>query len=164
MFNETINKTHTSQEGTRGRRLLPLFLSLVFALAIHPAKAHAQIVGELEADIPFPSHAGDAKLPPGKYTFRMIEDSNLKIIEISSEDGSTSALVDVEGAWSRTTLADPELIFNRYGYRYFLEKLFDKENQDGNKVIESRYEKLINQAAAEGEEHVPARHRRQQGS
>jgi hypothetical protein len=166
MFNDTIHKMYTNQEGTVGRRLLPLFIGLVLAFAINPVKAHAQIADEdeIEADIPFQFHAGDAKLPPGKYTFRLISDSNPMILEISSVDGSASALIDVEGAWARTVSANTELIFNRYGNRYFLEKLFDKDKQDGNKVFESRYEKLINQAAAEGQEHVPAHHRKQQGS
>ena len=48
-------------------QLLLLFIALVFALTMHPSKAQAQIVGNLEADIPFQFQAGNAKLPPGKY-------------------------------------------------------------------------------------------------
>jgi hypothetical protein len=164
MFNETIDKAYASQEGTRGRRLLPLFIALVFALTIHPAKAHAQIAGELEADIPFQFHAGNTKLPPGKYIIRTLDGSDLHILEISSADGSTSALFDVDGTVANSVPAKSELVFNKYGNRYFLDKLFDEGSQDGSQVPESNYEKRVSQAAAEGQEHVPAHHRRQQGS
>jgi hypothetical protein len=50
------------------------------------------------------------------------------------------------------------LIFNKYGNRYFLAKLFDEGEPDGSKVVESRYEKRIGQVA-EAQEHVPANHR-----
>jgi hypothetical protein len=74
-------------------------------------------------------------------------------------DGSTSALFDVESVEANSAPAKNELIFNKYGNRYFLAKLFDQENPNGSKVVESRYEKRIGQATAETQEHVPARHR-----
>jgi len=46
------------------------------------------------------------------------------------------------------------LIFDKYGNRYFLAKLFDEGNPSGSQVLESRYEKKISQASAEGQEHV----------
>jgi len=56
------------------------------------------------------------------------------------------------------------LIFNKYGNRYFLAKVFDEGNQDGSRVPQSQYEKRVSQAAAEGQQHVPAHRRGQQGS
>ena len=65
MFTEIID-THAIRKSTKPDQLLA-FIALVCALTIHPAKAHAQIIGELEADIPFQFYAGTAKLPAGKY-------------------------------------------------------------------------------------------------
>ena len=79
-------------------------------------------------------------------------------MEISSADGATSALFEVRGAEANSAPAKSELIFNKYGNRYFLAKLFDEGNPSGSVVLESRYEKRI-QAAAEAQEHVPAGHR-----
>ena len=164
MFTEMINKGPASHKGARVRYLLSLVVALVFALTIYPTKAHAQIVGDLEVNIPFQFHAGNAKLPAGKYRIHMLDDSDLTVMEISSEDGSTSALFQVRDAETNATPAKSELIFNKYGNRYFLAKLFDEGNPSGSQVLESRYEKKLNQATAEAQAHVPAHHRTQQGN
>jgi hypothetical protein len=144
---------------TRRYQLLSLFIALVFALTMYPTKAQAQIVGNLEADIPFQFHVGNAKLPPGKYTIHVLDNSDLTVMEISSTDGSSSALFEVRDAQANSAPGKSELIFNKYGHRYFLEKLFDESNPSGSAVVKSGYEKRIAQAAAEGQEHVPAQHR-----
>ena len=138
--------------------MLSLPIALVFALTMYPTKAKAQITGDLEVDVPFQFHAGNSKLPPGKYFIHVLDNSDLNIMEISSADGATSALFEVRGAEANSAPAKSELIFNKYGNRYFLAKLFDEGNPSGSVVLESRYEKRI-QAAAEAQEHVPARHR-----
>ncbi len=164
MFVEAIDKAQAGHKGTRRHQLLSLLIALVFALTMYPSKAHAQIVGALEVNIPFQFHAGNTKLPPGKYVIRMLDDTDLTVMEITSADGSTSALFEVQSAEANSAPAKTELIFNKYGNRYFLAKLFDEGNPSGSQVIKSRYEKRISQAAAEPQAHVPAHHRGQQGS
>ena len=164
MFTETIDKGHASHKGTGRHQLLSLFIALVFALTFYASNAHAQIVGALEVNIPFQFHAGNTKLPPGKYVIRMLDNSDLTVMEITSADGSTSALFEVQEAEANSAPAKSELIFNKYGNRYFLAKLFDEGNPSGSQVPKSRYEKRISQAASEAQAHVPAHHRGQQGS
>ena len=164
MLTEVIDKAHANYIGTRGRQLLPLFIAVVFALTIYPTKAHAQIIGDLEANIPFQFHAGDTKLPAGKYVIHVLDNSDLTVMEISSADGSTSALFEVRDAQAKSAPAKSELVFNKYGNRYFLAKLFDESNPNGSTVEESRYEKKVGQAATEAQAHVPAHHKGQQGS
>ena len=149
---------------TTGNRLLSLLIALAFALTMYPTKAKAQITGDLEVDVPFQFHAGNSKLPPGKYFIHVLDNSDLNIMEITSADGATSALFEVQGTQANSLPAKSELIFDKYGNRYFLAKLFDEGNPSGSQVLESRYEKRISQAAAEGQEHVPAHHRGQQGN
>ena len=163
MFIETIDKAHASHKGTRVRYLLSLLIAMVFALTIYPTKAHAQIIGDLEVNIPFQFHAGNTKLPAGKYRIHMLDDSDLTVMEISSADGSTSALFQVQEAEANTTPAKSELIFNKYGNRYFLAKLFDEGNPSGSQVLKSPYEKRIKQATTEAQAHIPAHHQGQQG-
>ena len=164
MFIETINKAPASHKGTRVRHLLSLLAALVLALTIYPTKAHAQIIGDLEAKIPFQFHVGNTKLPAGEYRIHMLDDSDLTVMEISSADGSISALFEVQAAEANTAPAKSELIFNKYGNRYFLAKLFDEGNPSGSQVPKSRYEKRIDQQATEAQEHVPAHRRTQQGN
>jgi hypothetical protein len=163
MFVETINKFHAGRKMTKRRYLLPLFIAFVFALTIYPSKAQAQIVGDLEVNIPFQFHAGNAKLPPGKYVIHML-DNDFTVMEISSADGSNSALFQVKDAETNSEPAKSELIFNKYGNRYFLTKLFDEGNPTGSQVLKSPYEKRVSQASVEAQAHIPTHHRGQQGN
>jgi|SRR5207302_10871380 len=162
MFTESVEKTQAIQI-TKPFQLLSFLIAMAFALTIHPVKAHAQIIGELDVDIPFQFYAGNAKLPAGKYVLRMLDNSDLKVMEISAADGSASALFDVQDAEADSAPANNELIFNKYGNRYFLTKIFDEGNPDGSRVPESSYEKRVSQAAAEAQEHIAAHRRGQQG-
>ena len=164
MVIETIVKDQLNRQATRRHHWLSLLIAVLFALMVYPGKASAQIIGNLEVNIPFQFHAGNAKLPAGKYLIRMLDNSDLTIMEIISLDGSTSALFQVQDAEANSTPAKSELIFNKYGNRYFLAKLFDEGNPSGSQVPKSRYEKRISQAGTTAQEHVPAHHRGQQGN
>jgi hypothetical protein len=164
MFTEFIDKPHAIRKNTKSYQLLAFFIVLVCALTIHPAKAHAQIIGELKANIPFQFYAGSANLPAGEYVVRMMDNSNLKIMEISSADGATTALFQVRDTRANSAPRQGELIFNKYGDLYFLTSVFDQGDPDGSEVPKSKYEKRISQAGTEAQKHVPADHRGQQGS
>jgi hypothetical protein len=164
MFTGTIQKTEANKRKTVVQKLLSFLVVSVFALTIFAGKAHAQIVGDLDVDIPFQFHAGNTKLPAGKYRIHMLDDTDLTVMEITSADGSTSALFQVQESDANSAPAKSELIFNKYGNRYFLAKLFDEGNPSGSRVVESRYEKQNSKAAVEAQQHVPAHHRTQQGN
>jgi hypothetical protein len=160
----TEGSGNTREYRIKKHHLVSLFMALVFAAMIYPNPAHAQLVGSMEADIPFQFHAGDTKLPAGKYVIRMLDDSDLTIMEISKPDGSVAALFQVHSAEANSAPRKSELIFNKYGNRYFLYKLFDEGEPSGSQVVESNYEKRVGQANAETQEHVPAHHPAQQGT
>jgi hypothetical protein len=164
MVTQPIEMAHSSRNRKMERHLLVSFLALFFAIALYPSNAHAQISGEIEANIPFQFHAGNAKFPAGKYVIHVLDNTDLKVMEISSADGSTSALFDVRQTQANAAPAKTELIFNKYGNRYFLAKLFDEGEPGGSTVAKSRYEEKVGAAAAEAQAHVPAQHRGQQGS
>lgn len=164
MSPETINKGTASRKATRRHQLLSFFIALVLAMTIYPAKAHAQIIGNLEVTIPFQFHAGNAKLPAGNYIVHVLDNSDLTIMEISSVDGSTSALFQVQDAEANSTPPKSDLIFNKYGNRYFLAKVFDEGNASGSEVLKSTYEKKVSQATSEAQAHIPAHHKAQQGN
>jgi hypothetical protein len=164
MFTGTIQRAETNKRKTSVQQLLSFLVLSVFALTIFAGKAHAQIVGDLDVDIPFQFHAGNARLPAGKYRIHVLDGSDLTVMEITSADGSTSALFEVQDAEANATPAKSELIFNKYGNRYFLAKLFDEGNPSGSQVLKSRYEAKVGQAAREAQEHVPTHHRTQKGN
>lgn len=158
MFAQQIGNKSEDRNRIKKHHFVSLFIVLVFAAMMYPSQAHAQIVGSLEADIPFQFHAGDAKLPAGKYVIRMLDDSDLTIMEISKSDGSVAALFQIHSAQANSTPRKTELIFNKYGNKYFLNELFDEGEPDGSQVVKSNYEKRASQAAAEAQVHVPANH------
>jgi hypothetical protein len=155
-FGNTNNRT-----ARIGRNLLPAMAALLF-LTIAPAKSHAQVVGNIEVNIPFQFHVGDTKLPAGKYLLHMVDRTNLTVMEISSVDGSVSALFDVGTSHANSAPPKTELVFNKYGNSYYLAKVFDEGNTQGTRVVESRYEKKENKEQAATEEHVAASHQSQQ--
>lgn len=163
MFTKSIDRVQAIHNNTRSFQMLALFTVLVLALTIHPPKAQAQIIGELEVTVPFQFYAGNAKLPAGKYILHMLDNSDLMIMEISTADGTMSALFEVENAEANSAPPKSELIFNKYGNRYFLARVFDEGNPDGSRVPESQYEKRVSQATQEAQEHVAAYHQGQQG-
>jgi hypothetical protein len=159
MFTEAIDKINANHKATRRYQLLKLFIAFIFALAIYPTQAHAQIIGDIDATIPFQFHVGNTKFPAGEYRIHVLDDSDLTTMEISSMDGSASALFQVREADTNSEPTKTELIFNKYGTRYFLAKMFDEGNPSGAQVSESGYEKRISQQTAmEGQTHVSARH------
>ena len=141
------------------QRVLCLFGFIGVVLGMSTISAYGQIIGQLEADIPFTFHAGGTKLPPGKYVIHVLGGSDLTVMEIESADGRTSALFEVREAQDSTEPKKTELVFNHYGNRYFLSKLFDEGDKVGSAVVESGYvKKYASGGASDGEKEVAASH------
>jgi hypothetical protein len=158
MYTEAINKETANHKAVGLHHLLALFIALVFTLTIYPPKAHAQIVGNLEVNVPFAFQAGNSKLPAGEYRIHMLENSDLTVMQISTVDGTNSVLVQVRDAEANSRPTKSELTFNKYGNSYFLAKVFDEGNPSGSEVVQTSDEKRISQGALEAQEHVPASH------
>jgi hypothetical protein len=163
MFIKSLENARANQTRTSGHMLLPLFLTLIFAMSFWPTRAQAQIIGNLEADIPFQFHVGSTTLPAGKYMIHQLEGSDLTMMQISSVDGKVSALFDAEPTEAKSAPEKSELIFNKYGDRYFLSEMFDEGNADGNRLVPSRDEKTASKESGADVAHVAARHPQQEG-
>jgi hypothetical protein len=163
MFIEAINKITASHKATRPYQLPSFFFALVLALTIYPTQAHAQIIGDLEAKVPFQFQVGDTKFPAGEYRIHVLDDGDPNAMEISSADGTTSALFQVQNTEARPASHNIELILNRHGNRYFLAKLFEQGSSNGSQVAESRYEKRVSQETMDAQEHLAAHRRGQRG-
>jgi len=141
------------------QRLLCLLGFIGVALGMSTISAQGQIIGQLEANIPFTFHAGGAKLPPGKYIIHVLDGSDLSTMEIESADTRTSALFEVREAQDSTTPQKAELVFKHYGDRYFLAKVFDEGDKVGSAVVDSGYSKQYASGRETAEEKdVPASH------
>jgi hypothetical protein len=141
------------------QRVICLLGFIGVALGMSTIGAQGQIIGQLEANIPFTFHAGGAKLPPGKYVIHVLDNTDLGLMEIQSADGRSSALFSVREAQGSTEPKTAELVFNHYGDRYFLSRLFDEGDKVGSAVVEAGYSKQYAPGgASDGEKEVPASH------
>ncbi|HWY06291.1 MAG TPA: hypothetical protein VNY24_05490 [Candidatus Acidoferrales bacterium] len=164
MFIKSLENTRASQKRMGRHMLLPLFLTLIFAMSFWPTRAQAQIIGNLQAEIPFQFNVGNTTLPAGSYLIHHLEGNDLMVMEIRSNDGTLSALFNVESAEAKSAPEKTELIFNKYGDRYFLSELFDEGNADGNRLPPSRDEKKASKETGADVAHVAAHHPEQQGN
>jgi hypothetical protein len=163
MINEYFEHVRANGTRTGKRMLLPLFFALIFAAAFSPSRTQAQIIGNIEANIPFQFHVGNKTLPAGEYIIHQLEGSDLTVMQINSADGKQSALFDVESAEAKSAPEKTELIFNKYGDRYFLSEIFDEGNVDGSKLIASRDERQASKEGGADVAHVAASHPQQEG-
>jgi hypothetical protein len=139
------------------QRVLCLLGFIGVVLGMSTISAQGQIIGQLEADIPFTFHAGATKLPAGKYVIHVLDGSDLTVMEIESADSRTSALFQVREAQDSTTPKESVLVFKHYANRYFLSKLYDEGDKVGSAVVESGYSKQYAPGGASDEEKdVPA--------
>lgn len=164
MFTGSIEKTEVNKRKGGVQQFLSFLALPVLALTLFAGKASAQIVGDLDADIPFQFHVGARELPAGEYRIRVADEADLRVMEITSADGSTSVLFQVLDSDLQSAPSKSELIFNKYGDQYFLSKLFDEGNPSGNELIRSRDEKQISKGAVVAQEYVPANHKMQRGN
>src|SRR5258708_28954802 len=87
MFTGTMQNTEANKKKTVVQRLLSLLFLSVFALTIFVGKAHAQIIGDLNVNVPFQFHAGNAKFPAGKYRIPLLsgyKPNRISWLELSS--------------------------------------------------------------------------------
>ena len=146
MITGNLESAVSIQQKTGWRTLLPLSLTFIFAMSLWPARTQAQIVGSVQAEIPFQFHVGTKTLPAGKYVINQLEQMDLTVMQIRSADGKLSALFNVEGVQAKDTPENTQLIFNKNGDQYFLSELFDEGEVDGSKVVPTKDEKSASMA------------------
>lgn len=117
--------------------LLPLLCAI---LVVGGSKAQAQIIDGLKVKIPFEFHAGRATLPAGNYTIKVVGiESNL--IQIESDDGHSSALVQTIDAEPGNISQTSELLFDHTGENYYLERIFGHQGDSSVEMIDTGYVK-----------------------
>jgi hypothetical protein len=131
-------------------KLLSFAAAVIILVVCSPAIAQVKVTFTMSSSF----YGGNAKLPPGTYTLRQMQDEpNLFTLENST--GSHSVML--EGRQStKTTTGNPKVLFNRYGQTDYLESI---ETSTGNSVdIESSAaEKLAAKKGAPEPHTVPAK-------
>jgi len=122
------------------------------ALLIAPS-ANAQITGEIRANIPFSFYVQDTRLPAGSYTLSMLDDSELQVMQIRSQDGKAAVVFDVDDTRLDSTPSTTELIFHRYGNHEYLSRIFESGSAEGSRVVLIRSAKSMQNDNTKPHEH-----------
>jgi hypothetical protein len=109
-------------------------ISLLFFAA---SEAHAQIAGQIDADIHHRFIVGNATLPPGHYVFRMLERSDQGAMAVTRADGNAGAEFLVRMSIDSHTPKHSELVFKRYDDQEFLTHIYEAGDKSGVAVLES---------------------------
>jgi hypothetical protein len=107
MFVDTKN-SHASPKVTIRSYSSSSLVALVFALTINPNKIQAQIFNDVRINVPFQFYAGNARHPLGEYRIHVLDRWGPTALQISSADGQTSTLFQVEQANTDATSAKSE--------------------------------------------------------
>lgn len=108
--------------------------------SVNAAPVSAQSVGRVQVKIPFEFVAGKKALPAGVYT---IDRSSLNLLTVRRTDGSASAILSTIPADAISALSRTELIFNRYGDKYFLSQVRPSADAFVYRVPRSRVEERL---------------------
>lgn len=104
-----------------------LVVLAAFTLLIAGSLNHAaaQIVGRIEADVPFPFYVGNTQLPAGRYEIKRVLPDNPDVLELRSKDGKTAVLIAGEAAQVTDPPSKTELIFKKFGNDFVLSQIFE---------------------------------------
>ena len=143
-------------------KILIHLVSLSFLFIMGGATAHAQVIGEVVANVPFAFTVEHTTLPAGNYVITSPASNEDDLLEIRQENGDLAVLVPTEftdlidGSVTQT-----ELVFDRVGTHNFLRQVWEGENGKGEEIQKSKQESRMEQTAGKAQQHhLAATHRK----
>jgi hypothetical protein len=128
--------------------------ALVSILLVGAPQLNAQITNAIIAHIHHNFIIGNTTLPPGEYTFRMMQGSDLQLMTATSQNDKTSVEFLVREAIDDHTPNHSELTFRKYGSAEFLSRIFESGSKSGVSVDEtSHQETRLKKQGQSGTEH-----------
>ncbi|PYV89769.1 MAG: hypothetical protein DMG05_12870 [Acidobacteria bacterium] len=115
-----------------------LLLSVIWAAP----SLYAQSSRLMTFKIPFHFNIGKTSLPAGDYTVQPLSQTALLI---RSDDCRSSAIVLTISAQTSQAREKGTLVFNQYGNRYFLSKVWHPANNLGGELLPSKLERELAQ-------------------
>ena len=103
------------------KRHLSLTIAIIMFVAVWATTAQSQAASPrlMRAHIPFAFNVGNKELPAGEYAITVLNpNSDQKVLQIRSTDGSVSAIVSTVGTKSKSP-EQSKVVFHRYGDTYF---------------------------------------------
>ena len=126
------------------KRILGMVSLMVLAVLASTRVAQAQ--QSLLVNIPFDFVAGNQTLPAGQYAVSVASVGH-SLLLVDRKDGIASAFLITNAVAANEIQTESKLIFNRYGDRYFLSKVWTEGNSRGRELLKSAREKEMAQTA-----------------
>ena len=135
-------------------RLAAAFATVVVLVAL-PRSSQAQITENIVASISHSFIVNNTALPPGKYTFHMIQQTGEAVMRVSSADGRIATDFLVRDSINDHLPQHTELVFNRYGGKEFLARIYESGTKIGASVVNvSREEACLKNQGQTGTTHT----------
>jgi hypothetical protein len=99
-------------------------------------------VDKVEANVPHSFIVGNTTLPAGKYDFRVMQGADMSVMIVTTADGKHSVDFLVREAQADHSPRSTELMFNRYGQKEFLSRVFEQGSKLGVAVAEPPRQEL----------------------
>lgn len=131
--------------------LLALLLFGLAFVALPPAQA--QITRDIETNIPFSFFVQETKLPAGKYTIKVVHDTDQGIMEIQSADDKVTVMFEVLDSQAESAPNNSTVIFKRYGKNEYLSKIYNEGNKYGSRLPMTRSELNLKKSGIAAAEH-----------
>jgi hypothetical protein len=107
----------------------------------------------MRANVPFDFTVGDKSLPAGIYTVRILNPtSDRKVLQIRSENGRSSAIVQTMGL-DGTFTDNAKVVFRRYGNKYFFAQAQMAGDATSLAASRTRTERATQRALASRSDH-----------
>jgi hypothetical protein len=146
-----------------GRTLL--IVCLLAGVGVVTAKAQIYSDTSVEADIPYAFIVGTTILPAGKYMIKVLNETNLDLLEISSSNGRRAVAFETQSTLADRTPRQTEVLFNKIGDQYFLSQIWVEGSNSGAQVEKSKIEQRLEASGMNSERHsVAARHKSSKGT
>lgn len=139
-----------------GRTLL--LVCLLAGVGGVTTKAQIDSGTPVEADIAHAFVVKDTTLPAGKYTIKVLDDSNLNVFEIRSANGRKAVIFETQDVQATQTPRQTEVVFDKIGDQYFLSQIWVIGSDAGDQLEKSKMQQSLETTGVKAERHSVAAH------
>lgn len=136
----------------RYKNLVAAF-SFLAAIMLSTTLAHAQLVNELEANIPFAFSVDNTQLPAGEYIIHPIGEIENTTLQIENPAKNIGVFILIRNDQFTEMPKTSELTFDKIGNHYFLRGITVQDSDLGYNLSESNEELRVAKSGAKMETH-----------
>ena len=132
-------------------KVLTIMTAIALFMTLAAGSSYAQGADVLKVNVPFDFAISSKKLAAGEYYLRRSVEGFRVVLQIRSKDNSQSVYLSTTLTVKMLgTQGDSKLVFNRYGDQFFLSQVWMAGRTDGQELIKTRRERLLQREIARG--------------